>query len=57
MILNGSVSNASYLIISPQVGAVRGNSVPVVPNSTPTYTLCATNQYGRTTAVVTVAVQ
>ncbi|HLH07104.1 MAG TPA: hypothetical protein VKW78_07700 [Terriglobales bacterium] len=57
VILNWSVSNASYLIISPQVGAVRGNSVPVVPNSTTTYTLCATNQYGRTTAVVTVAVQ
>jgi hypothetical protein len=55
--LNWSVANASYLIISPQVGAVRGTSVTVTPNATTTYTLYATNQYGRTTATVTVTVQ
>ena len=31
--LSWSVSNASYVIISPQVGAVRGNSVTVSPAS------------------------
>ena len=53
--LNWSVSGASYLIISPGVGAVRGNSVNVQPTATTTYTLYATNQFGRTTATVTVA--
>jgi hypothetical protein len=54
--LNWSVSNASYVIVSPQVGAVRGSSVSVTPSATTTYTLYATNQYGRTTATTTVAV-
>jgi hypothetical protein len=51
--LNWSVSGASYLIISPAVGAVRGNSVTVQPSATTTYTLYATNQFGRTTATAT----
>jgi hypothetical protein len=55
--LSWGVSGASYLIISPQVGAVRGTSVSFVPQQTATYTLYATNQYGRTTASVTVTVQ
>jgi len=55
--LNWSASNASYLIISPQAGAVRGTSVSVSPAQTTTYTLYATNQYGRTTANVMVSVQ
>ena len=55
--LNWSVANASYLIISPQVGAVRGTSVTVSPSATTTYTLYATNQYGQTTGTVTVTVQ
>jgi hypothetical protein len=54
--LNWSVANASYLIISPQVGAVRGSSATVTPNATTTYTLYATNQYGQTTATVAVTV-
>lgn len=49
--------SASYLIVSPQVGAVRGASASVVPTQTTTYTLTATNQYGRSTATVTVNVQ
>ena len=57
VMLNWSVSNASYVIVSPQIGAVRGNSVSVTPSATTTYTLYATNQYGRTTATVTVNVQ
>jgi hypothetical protein len=55
--LSWSVSGASYLIISPQVGAVRGTSVTFSPSQTATYTLYATNQYGRTTATVMVSVQ
>lgn len=55
--LSWSVANASYLIVSPQVGAVRGTSVVVSPGGTTTYTLYATNQYGQTTATATVNVQ
>ncbi|MGC2197890.1 MAG: hypothetical protein WA628_24685 [Terriglobales bacterium] len=51
-----SVSNASYVIISPGVGAVRGTSATVKPATTTTYTLYATNQYGRTQATATVSV-
>jgi hypothetical protein len=55
--LNWQVSGASYNIISPQIGAVRGSSTTVTPTQTTTYTLYATNQYGRTQATVTVIVQ
>jgi hypothetical protein len=55
--LSWNVSGASYLIVSPSVGAVRGTSVTVTPSQTATYTLYATNQYGRTTATVMVSVQ
>jgi hypothetical protein len=54
--LSWSVSNASYVIISPQAGAVRGTSIAVSPAQTTTYTLYATNQYGRSMATVTVNV-
>ena len=54
--LSWSVSNATFLIISPGVGAVRGTSVVVKPSATTTYTLYATNQYDRSTATVTVTV-
>jgi hypothetical protein len=52
--LSWDVSNASYVVVSPQAGAVRGTSVVVQPGQTTTYKLYATNQYGRTTAAVTV---
>lgn len=55
--LSWSVADASYLIISPQIGAVRGSNIAVTPVATTTYTLYATNQYGRTTATVAVTVQ
>src|ERR1700730_10701837 len=55
--LSWDVSNAAYLIVSPQAGAVRGTSVSVSPTQTTTYTLYATNQYGRSLATVTVNVQ
>ena len=54
--LSWNSSGASYSIISPQIGAVRGASVTVAPSQTTTYTLAATNQFGRTTASVTVTV-
>ena len=54
--LSWTVNNAGYVIISPGVGAVRGTSVTVNPNASTTYTLYATNQYGRTTATATVTV-
>ena len=55
--LSWNVTGAAYLIISPQVGAVRGSSAKVVPTQTTSYTLYATNQYGRSTTAVTVNVQ
>ncbi len=54
--LNWNVSGASYLIVTPQVGAIRGTSITVTPSQTTTYTLNATNEFGRTTASVTVTV-
>jgi hypothetical protein len=55
--LNWQASGASYLIVSPQIGAVRSNSATVKPTQTTTYTLYATNQYGRSQTSVTVTVQ
>ncbi|HXX46294.1 MAG TPA: IPT/TIG domain-containing protein [Candidatus Acidoferrales bacterium] len=55
--LSWSVSGASYLIVSPDIGATRGTSVVVTPSQTTTYTLYATNAFGRTTATVTITAQ
>ncbi len=54
--LSWSGTGSSYYIVSPQIGAVSGTSVTVTPTATTTYTLYSTNQYGRTTATVTVTV-
>jgi len=54
--LQWTVKNGEYFVVSPDAGAVRGNSVLVAPKQTTTYTLYATNQYGRTSATVTVTV-
>jgi hypothetical protein len=54
--LSWNVTNGEYYIVSPAVGAIRGISVIVTPRSTTTYTLYATNKYGRSTAQVTVIV-
>jgi len=54
--LSWTATNADYVIVSPGPGAVRDNSVSVNPTTTTTYTLYATNQYGRATATVTVNV-
>jgi hypothetical protein len=55
--LSWTATNASYYIVSPQIGAVRGTTAVVTPSATITYTLYATNQFGRTTATVVVTVQ
>ena len=55
--LTWSATGASYYDVTPQVGAIRGTSVVVTPSQTTTYTLNATNEFGRTTAVVTVTIQ
>ncbi|MFZ0519731.1 MAG: hypothetical protein WAL95_01830 [Candidatus Acidiferrales bacterium] len=55
--LTWSADGASYYDVAPQVGAIRGASVTVTPSETTTYTLNATNEFGRTTATVTVTVQ
>jgi hypothetical protein len=55
--LSWTVSGASYFVVSPQVGAIRGESVSVSPTQTTTYALYSTNQYGRSTARVKVTVQ
>jgi hypothetical protein len=54
--LSWSVTGASYLIVSPDVGAIRGTSVTVTPSQSTTYTLYATNAFGRTTATVSISV-
>jgi hypothetical protein len=55
--LNWTTTSASYLIVSPDLGAVRGTNATVTPAATTTYTLYATNAYGRSTATVTINVQ
>ncbi len=55
--LSWAVTGASYLIISPDIGATRGTSVVVTPPQSTTYTLYATNAFGRTTATVNITVQ
>jgi hypothetical protein len=54
--LSWQVIGASYVIISPDAGAVRGTSVVVAPNQSTTYTLHATNAFGRTTATVSITI-
>lgn len=54
--LSWNVTGALYLIVSPDAGAVRGASVTVTPSQSTTYTLYATNSFGRTTATVSISV-
>jgi hypothetical protein len=54
--LSWVASGASYLIVSPDAGAVRGATVSVTPAQNTTYTLYATNAFGRTTATVSITV-
>jgi hypothetical protein len=54
--LSWLVNGASYVIVSPDAGAVRGTSVIVAPAQSTTYTLYATNAFGRTAATVSITV-
>ena len=54
--LSWLVNGASYVIVSPDAGVVRGTSVVVAPAQSTTYTLYATNAFGRTTATVSIMV-
>ncbi|HEY6385307.1 MAG TPA: hypothetical protein VIX91_06460 [Candidatus Acidoferrum sp.] len=55
--LSWTAAGTPYYIVSPQIGAVRGTTAVVNPSATTTYTLYATNQFGRKTATVIVTVQ
>jgi hypothetical protein len=55
--LSWNTTNASYFIVSPQIGAIRSTTTVVSPSQTTTYTLYATNPFGRTTATLTITVQ
>jgi len=55
--LSWNVTGASYFDVTPQVGSIRGTSVVVTPSQKTTYTLNATNEFGRSTLTVTVTVQ
>jgi hypothetical protein len=57
--LNWNVSGATYNIITPSVGPVRGEIgfVTVAPTQTTTYTIHSANWYGKGTKTVTVNVQ
>jgi hypothetical protein len=54
--LTWQVTGASYVIVSPEICAVRNTTVSVSPAQTTTYTLYATNAFGRTTATATITV-
>jgi hypothetical protein len=54
--LTWSTSNDSYNFID-KLGGVRGGSTTTTPAATTTYTLSATNQYGRSTKQITITVQ
>jgi hypothetical protein len=54
--LSWQVTGTSYVIVSPDAGAVRGTSVSVTPAHSTTYTLYATNAFGRTKASVSITV-
>jgi len=54
--LSWAVTGASYVIVSPMIGATRATSASVSPSSTTTYTLYATNAFGRSTSTVTITV-
>jgi hypothetical protein len=54
--LTWNTTNDSYDFIDV-LGGISGGTVTITPTATATYTLNATNQYGRSTAQVTVTVQ
>jgi hypothetical protein len=55
--LSWNTTNATYTIVSPEAGPVRGTSTVVYPTKSTTYRVFVTNQFGRTAKSVTVTVQ
>ena len=53
--LTWNISNDSYVFID-KLGGMHGTSVTITPAATTTYTLYATNQYGRSKKSVTITV-
>ena len=54
--LSWNVTGASYFVVSPDVGAVRGSGTTVTPTQSTQYTLYATNAFGRSSATVNITV-
>ena len=54
--LSWNVTGASYFVVSPEVGAVRGTSVSVTPSQSTMYTLYATNAFGQATSTINITV-
>jgi hypothetical protein len=54
--LSWQTTAASYVIVSPQVGAIRGTSASVKPTATTTYTVYATNAFGQAKSAITITV-
>jgi hypothetical protein len=54
--LSWQTTGASYVILSPELGALRGTSAVVKPSTTTTYTVYATNAFGQTKSSITITV-
>ncbi len=54
--LSWMTSEASYNLIAPTIGPVRGTSITIRPSMTRTFILHSTNQYGQSIATVAVTV-
>jgi hypothetical protein len=55
--LSWNVTGASYFVVSPEVGAVRGTSVSVTPSQSTMYTLYAMNAFGQATSTINITVR
>jgi hypothetical protein len=54
--LSWMTNGASYNLIAPTIGPVRGTSITIRPSMSRTFILHSTNQYGQSIATVTVTV-
>lgn len=55
--LTWASNSATYYVVSPEIGAVRGLTATVHPTKTTTYTLYATNQFNRSSKTITITVK
>ncbi|MBS1842211.1 MAG: hypothetical protein JSS69_11175 [Acidobacteria bacterium] len=54
--ISWQTTGASYVILSPEIGALRGTSAVVKPSTTTTYTVYATNAFGQAKSSITITV-